>query len=156
MIKIKKSATADSRTCDKSKVTKEVLFQTSIQHILDVRLAIEYFRGRLKYAGMMHDNTKLSEIDDFHKSFISDDFKGATDWFQMHVTSERHHLNEHVPDDVNLIDVLERISDIVMAGVGRTGKFDYDFSPVLSGEVLQKAYLNTIKMLVAQVEVEDD
>lgn len=43
MIKIQPSETADTRTCDVSKVTKEQLKKSSYQHIADVRAALAYF-----------------------------------------------------------------------------------------------------------------
>lgn len=49
---------------------------------------------------------------------------------------ERRHLNDKVPEDVNLIDVLEMICDRVCAGMARTGAV-YDVA--LSNETLKKS-----------------
>ena len=52
MIKIKQSKTADSRTCDWSKVTKEQLLESSIQHIGDIHKGFDFFinlMNRQKY-----------------------------------------------------------------------------------------------------------
>ncbi len=52
-----------------------------------------------------------------------------------------------VPDDVNLLDVLEHVADCVMAGMARSGSV-YELK--LSDELLQKAFKNTVKLLCDQ------
>ena len=59
-------------------------------------------------------------------------------------------MNDKVPKDVNLIDVLEMICDCVSAGLARTGEV-YDVT--LSGETLQKAFKNTVDMLIKNIKV---
>ncbi len=55
-----------------------------------------------------------------------------------------------MPDDVNLIDVLDYIADNVMAGMGRSGQV----RPMrLSYEVLDTAFQNTVALLTRQVVV---
>lgn len=155
MIKIKKSKSADTRSAD-TVVTKDVLFESSRQHIEDVKLAIEWMRGRLLNASVNHDWTKIDFIQEFYDDFSSVqedksiDFKKLS-WFKRHVGSERHHLNDRCPDDVNLFDVMERIADITMAGMARTGKI---YDDTLSPDILTKAYKNTIELLKNQIEVE--
>ena len=154
-IKIKESATADTRTA-KGPVSKAELLRSSKQHIGDVQKAMAWFAKRIVEAGKIHDHTKVSEIDDFHNDFSSgltgDEFK-ARKWFKLHVAEERHHLTDNCPKDVNLIDVIERIADIVMAGLGRSGKVTIE---TLDAEILQKAYRNTMKLLSEQVEVDKE
>lgn len=151
-IQVAKSATADTRTCDWSKVTKEELLNSSIQHIQDVSKGIEFFNHLLHQAGVAHDRTKISKIDEFYADFKTGFSK--TDWWKMHQEEERHHFNTTalIQDDVNLIDVLEQIVDGVMAGMARSGK--YRMEP-LSNELLQKAYANTAKKLIEAVEIVD-
>lgn len=155
MITIAKSKTADTRTADVP-VTKERLLESSIQHIGDVQRAFVWMIGKLSEAAQNHDFTKLSDIDGFHRDFeviqkgSKDDFKKMA-WYQLHVNSERHHLNDRCPEDVNLFDVLERIADITMAGLGRSGKI---YDDQLSPDILVKAYKNTIELLKSQVSVE--
>jgi len=153
MIKIKKSENADSRTA-KGKVDKEALLKASVQHIGDVQKAMGWFAAKIIEAGVSHDHTKISGIDDFYSSFskglTGDAFK-AEKWYQSHL-GERHHLNDRCPDDVTLIDVIERIADITTAGMGRSGSvYDNGLPP----EILQKAYANTINMLKAEIVVEE-
>ena len=157
MIKIKPSPTADSRTAI-GEVSKEQLLKSSKQHIGDVSQALEYFSEKLEEAAGKHDYTKIDRAgidafyDAFSKRLTGDAFK-AEPWFRRHVTEERHHLNDHCPEDVNLIDVLERIADITMAGMARSGKV---FDDTLSAEILQKAYQNTIKLLLENIVVVDE
>lgn len=158
MIEIKPSSTADSRTCDKTKVTKEQLLESSVQHIGDVGKGIAFFAGRLTEAASIHDYDKLSAIDWFHKDFTTDIVIPGTSipvpggWLENHYRIHRHHCDKDggCPDDVNLIDVLEHISDCVMAGMGRAG----DVWPImLSSETLQRAVVNTVALLKSQVHV---
>lgn len=154
MIYIKKSITADSRTAPDN-TTKEELLAASEQHIDDVRKAMQFFADMLIQAGAKHDHTKIEYIDEFYHDFSQrlkgEDFKKAP-WFQIHLT-ERHHLTDRCPDDVTLIDVLERVADICMAGMGRSGKV---YDDKLDPEILTRAYANTIKLLIANIEVVDD
>ena len=152
-IEIKKSSTADTRTCDYSKVTKDELLKSSIQHINDVDKGMTYIINCLLYAREHHDRTKLSHIDDFYKDFKTG-FK-STKWWEMHQKEERHHFNnkEYIQDNINLIDIIEQIVDGVMAGMARSGEYRYE--PV-DNELLQKAYKNTADMLIKQVRILGD
>lgn len=153
MIVIQKSKTADTRTCDVSKVSKEQLFESSVQHINDVKKAMVLFKDMLDEAAEKHDFDKLTDIDQFHKDFKTG-FK-QTIWWDNHRLVNRHHLlqDDGVPTDVNLIDVMEMIVDCVMAGMGRTGEvYPLDIKP----EVLKKAFENTVDLLKGQVVVEEN
>lgn len=151
MIKIKKSSTADTRTCEWSTVTKEQLLKASEQHIDDVNKGMLYFIHKLQTAAVNHDTTKISHIDQFHEDFKTGFEK--TDWWEMHQKEERHHFKtpEFIQDDINLVDVIEQIVDGVMAGMARSGEYRYEPLP---DELLQKAYKNTAKLLLDNVEVE--
>jgi hypothetical protein len=152
MINIKKSATADTRTCDFANTSKEVLLNSSRQHIGDVVRAMAFFSGKLIEAAGEHDYDKLTGIDWFHDDFITG-FK-QTGWWDNHRKIHRHHLiqEDGIPDDVNLLDVLEFIADCVMAGMARSGDV-YELK--LSDELLQRALKNTVELLKAQVKVEN-
>ena len=150
MITIQKSSTADTRTCDVTKVTEQILIDSTKQHIQDVQFALAMFRHMLVESAMKHDETKLSEMKQFYSDFKTS-FKEHT-WWDGHRAKERHHLQteDGVREDVNLVDVLEFISDCVMAGMARTGSV-YELK--LSDQVLQKAFKNTVDLLKGQVEV---
>ena len=152
MIEIRKSKTADSRTCDYSNVTKEDLAASSLQHIHDVELGIQFFIEKLEDAMIRHDFDKLSGISHFYNDFITGFEK--TGWWENHKKINRHHLGTDgvVPDDVNLVDVLEMIVDCVMAGLGRSGSvYPLEIDP----EVLMRAFKNTAKLLEDNVVVKD-
>lgn len=150
MIKIKKSQTADTRTCDFANTSKETLLASSRQHIGDVVKALAFFSGKLVQAAGEHDYDKLTAIDHFHADFVTG-FK-QTGWWDNHRRIHRHHLDKSdgVPENVNLIDVMEHISDCVMAGMARSGSV-YELK--LSDELLQRAFQNTVAMLKNEVVV---
>lgn len=153
MISIQKSKTADTRTCDPSKVTRAQLQASSVQHIGDVRKALDVFKDMLELAGIEHDKDKLTGMDQFHSDFVGG-FK-STMWLENHKRVTRHHLQLDgvVPRDVNLIDVLEMVADCVMAGLGRSGKV---YPMKISPDLLQKAFDNTVELLTKQVKVENE
>jgi len=151
-IKIKKSPTADTRTCDWTKVTKAQLLKSSKQHINDVKKGLLFLSKLLKEKGEKHDWTKISDIDSFYEDFGTG-FK-RTKWWKMHQQTERHHFTtkKYIPKDINLLDVLEQIVDGVMAGLARSGKYRYE---PIDNEILQKAYRNTARLLMDNVKVEE-
>jgi hypothetical protein len=150
VIQIKKSSTADSRTCDVATVTKDVLLESSRQHIGDVVKAMAFFSSKLIEAAGEHDYDKLTAIDWFHSDFKTKFEEHG--WWDNHRKIHRHHLGQAdgVPVDVNLLDVLEFISDCVMAGMARTGEV---YPLEMSDELLQKAFRNTEALLKNQVKV---
>lgn len=150
MIEIPRSPTADTRTCDVSKVDKETLYRSSHQHINDVRRGLLFFRYLLDDAAARHDFDKLSDVDTFHADFKTG-FK-VTEWWDRHRKINRHHLlqADGVPADVNLIDVLDMIADCTMAGMARAGSV---YALELSPDVLMAAFKNTCALLLSQVSV---
>jgi hypothetical protein len=115
-----------------------------------VRAALEFFGMKLLDAMIDHDFDKISDIDGFHRDFLTG--FAQTEWWDKHRKLNRHHLlqADGVPEDVNLIDVLDMIADCVMAGMARTGSvYPLNIPP----EVLMKAFQNTVELLKAQVEV---
>ena len=152
VITIKQSKVADTRTCDFTKVTEEMLKSATMSHIEDVRSGLAFLRDLITAAQEKHDRTKLSEFESFYNAFKTG-FDDNT-WWEMHQREERHHFNnpEYVQDDINLIDVLEQIVDGVMAGLARSG--EYRFEP-LPDDLLQKAYMNTARLLIDNITIED-
>lgn len=150
MIVISPSPTADTRTCDVSKVSREQLLESSQQHIADVSKGLAFFAARLTEAAGVHDYDKLSAIDWFYEDFKTK-FE-QTGWWDNHRKIHRHHLNmeDGVPEDVNLVDVIEFIVDCVMAGMARSGEV---YPLELSDELLQKAFQNTAELLERNVKV---
>jgi hypothetical protein len=151
VIAVKPSPTADTRTCDYTKVSAETLLESSKQHIRDVSAAMSYFSDELLKAANQHDIDKITGIKQFHDDFITG-FK-TTGWWDNHRKISRHHLlsADGVPPDVNLIDVIEMIADCVMAGMARSGSvYPLNISP----ELLLVAFQNTVAKLKAQITLE--
>jgi hypothetical protein len=151
MIVIHPSPTADTRTCDWSKVTKEQLLASSAQHIADIRAGLRFFQDRLEWQANLHDHDKISDIDGFHRDFATG-FK-QKDWWDNHRKVNRHHLTmaDGIPENVDLIDVLDFIVDCVMAGMARSGSV---YPLELPPELLERAFQNTVSLLKANVRVE--
>lgn len=152
MIEIDKSPTADTRSCDVATVEKSTLLNSSRQHILDVGKALAFFSSKLIEAAAQHDYDKLTEIDWFFADFKTK-FK-QTGWWDNHRKIHRHHLShaDGTPSDVNLIDLLEYVSDCVMAGMARTGSVH---ELTASDDLLRAAFNNTVELLKSQVRVRD-
>lgn len=147
MIHIQKSKTADTRSCDFSNVTKEQLQASSIQHIDDVKKGMEFVKSEIDKSVLFHDFDKLTELDQFHADFITG-FK-QTIWWENHRKVNRHHLQEGgVPENVNLVDVIEMVVDCVMAA-GTVYPIE------IKTEVLMEAFHNTVKLLKKQVVVDN-
>lgn len=147
-ITIQPSPTADTRTCDWSKVSAGQLLSASLQHKFDIAQALGLFQSMLTEAAVRHDFDKLTDIDHFHADFATG-FK-QTGWWDRHRKINRHHLTESdgVPEDVNLVDVLDYIADCVMAGLARSGSV-YELH--LPDELLQRAFQNTVSLLKSSV-----
>ena len=150
MIEIKPSPTADSRNCDFKNTSKETLIESSKQHIEDVINGFEFLINKMREQIKNHDFDKLTDIETFYKDFKVN-FE-TTEWWDNHRKINRHHLfqSDGIPKDVNLIDVLETIVDCVMAGKARTG---YVYPLNISNELLQKAFTNTVELMINNVEV---
>jgi hypothetical protein len=153
MIRISKSQTADTRTCDFRSVSRETLAASSVQHIGDVRAALGFFAQLLHRAAAVHDTDKLTDLDSFHADFVTGMVQSG--WWERHRSLNRHHLtnDDGIPADVNLIDVLDFIADCVMAGMARSGSV-YPLS--LPPELLTTAFQNTVALLTRAVDVIDD
>lgn len=150
MIEIRKSPTADTRTCDVTKVERQQLLDSSRQHIADVAKAMAFFSSKLFAAAAEHDYDKLTEIDWFYEDFRTK-FE-QTGWWDNHRKIHRHHLGQAdgVPEDVNMLDLLEYVADCVMAGMARSGDV---YALEAGDELLRRAFENTVALLRSQVTV---
>ena len=155
-IKIKRNTLGDTRTATKVPDFDEFRWSNE-DHRDDVRNMMRSVGEDIIKQGSHHDWTKLHEP---HRSLFYrelcakiegkiDSFEDG-EWYSMHCKTERHHLTKHVPDDVNLVDVLEMICDCVCAGMARSGSV---YPIEISSDVLQKAAANTVQMCIDAVEV---
>jgi len=148
------SPSADTRSAD-HKVTEEELRRSTEMHIEDVRRGMAWLGRRLTDIGWRHDWTKTEFFNEFYKQFSKAQETGdwGKGWYdEIHVVEERHHLEARCPDDVTLLDVLEQIVDCVCAGKARTGKFE---PRPLDPAILEKAYMNTQKMIANATRVRE-
>jgi len=150
MIEITRSPSANTGSCDYSKVTKDTLLKSSTMHIDDVRKGILFISDNLHKRAIHHDHDKISGITAFHADF-STGFK-QREWFDNHVKVNRHHLSDPngVPNDVNLLDIIEMVVDCTMAGMARSGAI---YPMDIPSEVLQKAVDNTVALIKEQIIV---
>jgi hypothetical protein len=100
-----------------------------------------------------HDFDKITDIDSFYNDFKTGFEKHA--WWDRHRKLNRHHLKESdgIPTSVNLIDVLEYIIDCVTAGMSRSGKVT---DVEIDTNVLNRAFKNTVDMVISSVEVKNE
>ena len=154
-IYIKKNPNGDTRTAPKN-VTYEQFQKSNDMHRDDVRNVMEYLAFLIDRAGEVHNFTKKTAEPQFYKDFLSTMNDGTNfiedKWYKMHIEKERHHLLSYCPDDVDLLDVLEMIADCVCAGMARSGEVrDLE----ISTDILEKAVQNTVKLIAAEIIVED-
>lgn len=157
---IKKNTLGDTRTAEYMP-SREEFNDANERHIDDVKNLTRLFCDEMLERISNHDWTKVSEpyatmfYNDM-KANIEDGKEPFTDmnWYKSHINAERHHLNDRVPYDVDLIDVVERLVDCVSAGMARSGSV-YDVT--VPDDVLQKAVANTVlKMINAVIVYESD
>lgn len=138
--------------------TKEQLLDDTKQHIHDVCKVLTSLSYELVDRGDYHDWTKLEYFDEFAQDTLerenTPDFK-QREWYKIHTREERHHVNANIPKDVNLIDLLEMITDCCVSGKTRSGTVNDDFL-VIPDEVLHDAYWNTVKLVKDNIQVSEN
>lgn len=157
-IKIKRNTLGDTRTATRVPTFYEMV-DSNRSHVEDVSEMMGRIAEMIQLAGFNHDLTKRNDPEKslFYRELCAT-IEGKIDnfidgeWYPMHCKTERHHLNEYCPDDVNLIDVLEMVRDCVCAGLARSGSV----RPVkIDADILKRAVDNTVNMLVEIADVED-
>ena len=155
MVRIYRNPNGDTRTAPKD-VTFEDFQEANDNHITEVKEVMSELSQMIVETGKRHDCTKKCQERMFYRDF-KDALDHGTDftkseWYQIHVAAERHHLLSHCPDDVNLIDVLEMIADCVCAGMARSGEVrDLE----ISDEILNKAVKNTCDLVKSMVTMRE-
>jgi hypothetical protein len=157
-IEIKKNSIGDTRTATRVPTFDEFR-SANVEHRSDVSRMMSSIAEDISKAGRHHDDTKIEEPERslFYRELcakIEGKIDSFTDgeWYPMHCKTERHHLNEHCPDDVNLIDVIEMICDCVCAGMARSGSV---YPVTIPSEILRKAVENTVNMCIDSVKLVD-
>ena len=157
-IKIKRNSLGDTRTATRVPTFDEFNL-ANISHRIDVAAMMGSLAEAMITQGKNHDCTKKEEPyrSLFYRELCAkiegkiDSFEDG-EWYPMHCKTERHHLNNYCPEDVNLVDVIEMICDCVCAGMARKGCV-YPVS--ISTDILQRAVENTAQMCIDAVELEN-
>ena len=156
MITIKKNPNGDTRTAPKD-VSFEQFQEANDMHRADVASVMYELSKMVDKAGELHDCTKKSQERMFYRDFLATMNSGAdfvsSEWYQLHVHSERHHLLSHCPSDVTLIDVMEMLADCVCAGMARSGEVR---NLEISNEIMSAAVKNTVDLIKSMIEVKAD
>lgn len=158
-IKIERNTLGDTRTATKVPTMNEFI-AANREHVGHVEEMMRNISDDIRLRGINHDYTKIHEPERslFYRELCAkiegkiDSFEDG-EWYPMHCLTERHHLNEHCPEDVNMIDVIEMICDCVCAGMARSGAF---WPIKIPTEILQKAVENTAKMCVDAAEITEE
>lgn len=152
-VKVKKTGNPDEGYTDKDDLFMDVLY-----HRDDVKDVMYMIASHLEDVGDYHDHTKLEYFDDFAKDTLerleTPDFK-QRNWYNIHTTNERHHINANVPEKVNFFDLLEMQVDCIIAGLTRSGYVNRKFLEI-PDDVLKEAYWNTIDLITEYVVVDDE
>ena len=135
---------------------KEVFLQDTQNHIDAVSKVMSFLAQVIKQRGSRHDHTKIDYFEEFYDCFktTKEDEQAILkelSWWRKHL-EERHHLNDCVPEDVNIIDVLEMIVDCVCAGLARDGVVHEITIPNI---VLSNAVKNTSELLQKIIEIKE-
>lgn len=157
MVKIEGNTNGDSRVA-KEVPTFDDFVIANTQHIRHVQSLMKEFGERIAYRGHNHDWSKVTEpfMSMFYRE-LCNTIEGKMDfmdgkWADYHYTTERHHLLINVPDDVDLIDVIEMVCDCVAAGLARSG----EVRPLeIDESILSKALHNTVEEIKNMCCLED-
>lgn len=154
MIVVRKNPNGDTRTAQNG-VTFEEFQEANNMHRDNVREVMWKLADMVGCTGENHDCTKKCQERMFYRDFCSTLYRGAdfvnSEWYQLHVKAERHHLLSHCPEDVNLIDVLEMIVDCVCAGMARSGEVR---ELEIDDAILRSAVKNTADLIQSMICVE--
>ena len=102
----------------------------TLQHINDVSKIMSCIGCSIIERGYIHDWSKIDYFEEFANDTLErqeiPEFKDR-DWYKIHTSLERHHINASIPENVNFIDIFEMIVDCIVAGKARSGTVDKEF-----------------------------
>lgn len=157
VVEINKLPSTNSREAKKGNISFEDFSNETNIHREDVKNVLYFLASKLEEAGDKHDWTKKERERQFYDSFTAAKEKGLDfkkdAWYKYHVTTEHHHIASHVAKDINLIDVLEMISDCCCAGLARSGEIR-DIEIKL--DVLMKAFNDTVQLTKDSIKLDED
>lgn len=153
MIGITRNPDSDTRTASRY-VTFDKFQRANRLHREEVKSVIQELGDKLIDIGVEHDYTKLQYEEEYFRDF-KDTLENGSDftkgeWYQMHIHKEKHHPTAYCHDDINLLHIIEFISDVLVATAARKGEAEMVELPP---EILQKAYENTITLIKGMIFV---
>ncbi len=128
-------------------------------HIQNVKNLMSIISGDLSARSQYHDYTKVREPHktDFYNAVYEKIKNGIpideSDWAKDHYELERHHLNKHVPSDVDLIDVLEYVIDSIVSNVEQLG---IKGNVTISNQDLMNALRNTVSKISDMIKIPEE
>lgn len=135
----------------------DTLKADTLQHIQDVSKIMGDIGCSIIERGFSHDWSKLEYFNEFAQDTLerqdTPDFKNR-EWYKIHTSHERHHINACIPENVNFIDLIEMMVDCVVAGTARTGGVDKEFL-IIPDEVILMSYWNTVELLIENILIDD-
>lgn len=155
MVIIYKNPNGDTRTAKKDVSFKEFQ-EANDMHREDVKNVMNELALKIIINGALHDFTKKTKEELFYNNFLSTINNSTNfvddEWYQYHISNEKHHPLSKCHDDITLLDILETIVDCVCAGMARSG----DIRPIeINSEILEKALTNTTDMVKNMIEVKN-
>lgn len=111
------------------------------EHVSIIKEYLKWCAESLYSRGAMHDYSKRTNLRLYLDSLNGDN---EEQWNDVHSKSERHHLHNSIPKNVNLFDVIEHICDRVSCM--EQGEV-FENVDILDGNLLRRAYANTLKMI---------
>ena len=139
---------------DKGYQNKDLLYVETQQHRNDVFRLMSLIALEIIETGNKHDWSKIKYFNEYAQDVQerpeNPNFE-EREWYKIHTTEERHHLGAEIPEDIDLIDIIEFISDSIVAGKARTGRVEKKYLE-LPGDILKKAYWNTINKMIKEVK----
>lgn len=155
MVKIYRNPNGDTRTAPQE-VNFDAFQEANDMHRQDVSAIMWELSKMVDSAGEYHDATKKTQERMFYRDFVDSQRNGSdfvkSEWYQLHIHAQRHHLINHCPDDVNLIDMMEMIVNCVCAGMARSGEVR---ELEIKDDILKKAVENTVKLVKDMIIIEE-
>lgn len=129
------------------------------EHIDNVRYVMQAIADEIIAAGRDHDYTKIRDQykGDYYVDLCNSIENGvdfsSTEWRRNHFQLERHHLNEHCPDDVNLVDIIESIVNTIVENCEINGTYG---TVSVNNSMLLNALNNTIAKIKNYIKIKTE
>ncbi len=136
---------------------KTIVYNEMRNHRENMRKVMTEIAWTTYQNGTMHDWTKQSFFEEYYKDTIEREYLPTKerDWYKIHTKYERHHLN-NPPIDINLIDIIEIITDHIITGKTTKNHLINTNLLNINIETLIDAYWNTIELIDENTTIETE